>query len=459
MINGVGGALDNLNVQLNDGGASLNDGLNHNTGVAPYQYTRGPSAVLSTFIGEQANGNWTVEICDNAGGDSGTYFQSELIFQGTPGSGSGFPSGVLNPASGTVVNSYAAVSSIAGSNVNVSSTTGFTAGGRAIIVQMQGATVDRTDTSTHGDISSYGTAGRFEYVEIQSVGGGVITLTAAPTITFDTSGAVQIVSVPVYGDQTLSGTISAQAWNGSTGGVVAIDSTGELTLSGDIDVTGLGFAGGALATTTPYDSCASDQSNYTSAVTTGTGNKGGGITLDSISHAARRGHNANGGGGGNITDAGGGGGGNVGAGGIGGRELDLCDGTPPSTHNTGGLGGQALDYSPANRLFMGGGGGSGSEVSQAATGGDRSGGGMIFLRADTIVNTSGRLLTIGLSSMPDDVNGGGWRRRRAVQLPYPSITELQGCRPFRWRAEMAVMKPMGPMLTGRAAAAAAVRSA
>ena len=405
VINGVGGALDNLNVQLNDGGASLNDGLNHNTGVAPYQYNRGPSAVLSTFIGEQANGNWTVEICDNAGGDSGTYYLSELIFQGTPGSGSGFPSGVLNPASGTVVNSYAAVSSISGSNVNVSSTTGFTAGGRAIIVQMQGATVDRTDTSTHGDISSYGTAGRFEYVEIQSVGGGVITLTAAPTITFDTSGAVQIVSVPIYGDQTLSGTISAPAWNGSTGGVVAIDSTGELTLSGDIDVTGLGFAGGALATTTPYDSCASDQSNYTSAVTAGTGNKGGGITLDSISHAARRGHNANGGGGGNITDAGGGGGGNVGAGGVGGRELDLCDGTPPSTHNTGGLGGQALDYSPANRLFMGGGGGSGSEVSQAATGGDRSGGGMIFLRADTIVNTSGRLLTIGLSSMPDDVNG------------------------------------------------------
>ena len=400
-----GDTTQNYNVELDSAsGSSLIDGLNHNTGSTPYQYTRAPSNSLDAFNGEQANGNWTLEVCDSDGfNDNGTYLQGELIFQGTAGSGPGFPSGVTSPATGTYVNSYAAVSSISGTVVSVDTTTGFTAGGRGLIVQMQGATVNRADSASHGDVTAYGTAGRFEYVDIQSVSAGTITLASAPSITFDTSGAVQIVSVPIYDNQTLSGTISAPIWDGSKGGVVAIDDTGTMTLSGDIDVSGLGFQGGALAITTGYDSCASDQTNYTGTVQDGTGNKGGGITADSALHAARRGHNANGGGGGNITDAGGGGGGNVGVGGLGGRELDLCDGA--SGPNYGGLGGQALDYTTSNRMFMGGGAGSGSEVGQAATGGDRSGGGLVFLRAESVTNSGGRILTIGLTALQDDFNG------------------------------------------------------
>ena len=178
-----------------------------------------------------------------------------------------------------------------------------------------------------------------KYVDIAIASGGSITLQSSPSIAFNTSGAVQIVRVPVYSDQTLTGTISAPAWDGNIGGVVAIDDTATLTLSGDIDVTGLGFVGGAVATVKTYDSCGSDQINYTGVVEAGTGNKGEGIVIGSSSHAARRGHRANGGGGGNITDAGGGGGGNVGVGGLGGRELDLCD----NTGHFGGLGGQGLD--------------------------------------------------------------------------------------------------------------------
>ena len=303
--------------------------------------------------------------------------------------------------SGIIVNSYARVISISSANVQLSSAAGFGVNSRALIVQMKGAAVNRADSSVHGDITSYGTAGRFEYVKIVGVSGNVVTLSAPPTIAFATSGSVQMVSVPVYENLTLSQNIIPKSWDGQSGGIIALDVFDTLTLSANMNATGRGFQGGILAATTPYDGCASDQNNYTGSLQAGTGNKGEGVVPDSDAHFARRGHNGNGGGGGNITDAGGGGGGNVGAGGLGGRELDICD----EGLNFGGLGGQALDYSTNNRLFLGGGGGSGSEVSQEATGGNRSGGGMIFVRAGTIVGGGGRLIADGLSAIQDDANG------------------------------------------------------
>lgn len=306
-----------------------------------------------------------------------------------------------NIPSGTVINSYAQVVSISSTTVQLSSSSGFTANSRALIVQMKGASVTRTDDAAHGDITAYNSAGRFEYVKIVSVSGNTVTLSDAPTVSFSTGGSLQMVSVPVFDSLNLNQTVVPQTWNGRIGGVVAFDVVGTLTLGADINATGRGFRGGALATSTPFDSCGSDQFNYTGVTQAGTGNKGEGIVPSASAHEARRGHNGNGGGGGNITDAGGGGGGNIGAGGLGGRELDLCD----DDGNFGGLGGQALDYSPNNRLFMGGGGGSGSEVSQAESGGDRSGGGLVFVRVDRLVGNGGRMIADGLSALADNFNG------------------------------------------------------
>lgn len=327
---------------------------------------------------------------------------------------------------GVAVNSYARVLSISSTTVQLSTSTGFTANSRALIVQMKGASVTRTDSAVHGDITTYGSAGRFEYVKIISVSGNSVTLETAPTVAFNIGGSVQMISVPVFEGGTLTQNVVPQPWNGQTGGVVAFDVTGTLTLGANVDATGRGFLGGALASSTPFDSCASDQTNYTGPVQSGTGNKGEGIVPDASAHAARRGHNGNGGGGGNITDAGGGGGGNIGAGGLGGRELDVCD----DDGAFGGLGGQTLDYSPNNRLFMGGGGGSGSEVSQAATGGSRSGGGLIFLRVGQLIGGGGQLISDGLSAFADDANGSdGGGAGGAIALSV--ITSLSGSPVFR----------------------------
>ncbi len=331
-----------------------------------------------------------------------------------------------SPPAGVAVNDYARVISISSTTVQLSTTTGFTANSRALIVQMKGASVTRTDSAAHGDVTAYNSAGRFEYVKILSVAGSSVTLETAPAVAFNTAGSVQMLTVPVFDGGTLVQNVVPQPWNGQTGGVVAFDVTGTLTLDANIDATGRGFLGGARASTTPFDSCASDQFNYTGSVQAGTGNKGEGIVPNAASHAARRGHNGNGGGGGNITDAGGGGGGNIGAGGLGGRELDLCD----DDGAFGGLGGQTLDYSPNNRLFMGGGGGSGSEVEQAATGGSRAGGGLIFLRVGQLVGGGGQLIADGLSAFADNANGsdgGGAGGAIAVSV----ISGLSGSPVFR----------------------------
>ena len=60
-------------------------------------------------------------------------------------------------------------------------------------------------------------------------------------------GAVHIrsCSVPQYLSATL-GAVTATAWNGSTGGILALDIAGQLDLGGaTVSVDGLGFRGGA----------------------------------------------------------------------------------------------------------------------------------------------------------------------------------------------------------------------
>src|SRR5205085_436444 len=143
----------------------------------------------------------------------------------------------------------------------------------------------------------------------------------------------QVVKVPQYDSASVSGTVSALAWNGSTGGVVAIDVARRLTMNGGtISASGLGFRGGggrALAggagSNTDYGTAASNAAN---------GSKGEGIVgtpryvldgtslLDNLLEgypggSYARGAPGNAGGGGtdgapatNDQNAGGGGGGN-----------------------------------------------------------------------------------------------------------------------------------------------------
>jgi len=151
------------------------------------------------------------------------------------------------------------------------STTTISAGDLLLVIQMQGAqiAIDNdmrygTGLGTAGNQTLPGSgnngtsfvAGQYEYVIAQNAvgdAGGVLNTTSGlansySTAAFGAQGQVrfQVVRVPQYSSATLGGTVTAPAWNGSSGGVAALDVAGSLNLNGNtIDVTGLGFRGGA----------------------------------------------------------------------------------------------------------------------------------------------------------------------------------------------------------------------
>ena len=314
------------------------------------------------------------------------------------------PASPARAVSGTL-NSYAAVTGISGSNLTVSTTSGFNVGDTVLIVQMQGALVNVSNDASHGTVSGYSTSGVFEYGKVSSVGAGTIGLSATVSGAYDITGSVQIVRVATYTDVTIDGNVTAPLWNGTTGGVVAIDASGTLTLTSNINVNARGLRGGALPSNDVF-SCAAGSTQYTGTGGNSIGNKGESIAANSSSfYAAYRGKKANGGGGGNPQDAGGGGGSNYGSGGNGGREDMRCN------RAYGGQGGVALDYSGNNRLFSGGGGGSGSQVGESVTStGLGAGGGIVILRVGILAGNGGAIRAAGGGggySQDNGASGGG----------------------------------------------------
>jgi hypothetical protein len=306
-----------------------------------------------------------------------------------------------------VVNSYFAVTAVnvAANSVTVTDASGLYNGEPILMIQMKGATVNSTNTASYGSITAVNDAGNYEFNTICSISGNEVWLQNKLVNAYDPAGSVQLVSYTSYSSVTVTGTINSQAWSSTTGtgGVVVLAATNSITLNADIDVSGLGFQGGALVNypVPPYN-CDflhtingyyynNPGSGYNTA-----GTKGEGIADTIANEADGRGMLANGGGGGDNANSGGAGGGNFGAGGAGGTRAGEsafdCHAQYP------GIGGASLSaygYSAGvNRIFMGGGGGSGEENNAAGEPG-ANGGGIIILSAPTIVGGGGGLLANG----------------------------------------------------------------
>ncbi len=348
------------------------------------------------------------------------------------------------------------------------------AGDLVLIVQMQDASFNNSNSASYGGsgpgqgYTSANNAGAYEYASVASTSGASVTLASGLLNTYTIAAATssmgqrtfQLIRVPQYSSATLTGTITAPPWNGSTGGVVAIDVAGLLTWGGGtIDVAGRGFRGGGGQSSQSNASTATATTDYVSAIGGGTinlagngsvpnGSKGEGIAGSPIlvftpttpnnnaagtitqafgtdgssagypSGSFARGSPGNGGGGGtdgaladNSQNTGGGGGGSYGDGGTGG--YGWTPGTPPGSQ-TGGVGGGAVPVS-AIRLFMGGGGGAGSTNNATGTPGfgaassGAAGGGMVFVRAGSVSGTA-NINAQGASAnntVTNDASGGG----------------------------------------------------
>lgn len=296
--------------------------------------------------------------------------------------------------SGTV-NTYASVSAIAGANVTVGAVGGFNVGDRVLLIQMKGATISTANTANYGDVTALNNAGNYEFNCIQAIAGNVITLSSPPTNAYTPSGLVQLIRVPVYNNPTVNATLTAAPWNGTTGGVIVLETTGRLTLNANIDASGQGFRGGAFQS--GGFNCTA--SNYSAPLGQG-GTKGEGITALIAGQETQRGKLANGGGGATPGNAGAGGGSNAAAGGLGGRVYSGCGASTIQ-----GVGGAALAAIPT-KIFAGGGGGGGFRDNGQPTTNGANGGGIIILVADTIVGNSNSILANG-NSVTTNTNDEG----------------------------------------------------
>ncbi|MBD0373456.1 MAG: hypothetical protein ICV60_21655 [Pyrinomonadaceae bacterium] len=325
-----------------------------------------------------------------------------------------------------------------------------TTGDLLLVIQMQDAQINDTNSSVYGDgisgdpgsgASAIGQSGLYEYVVATNNATTSVTIRGAGTgnglvNSYFNNNATnsrgqrrfQVVRVPQYTSATLSSGLTALPWNGRTGGILAIDVSGALNLgSATVNVNGMGFRGGG-ARQLAGDSGGANTDYRNTTANTCHGIKGEGIagtphyvydpsTLSVIdtgvegypSGATARGAPGNAGGGGtdgnpitNDQNSGGGGGGNGGVGGVGGN-------TWSSNLGRGGFGGGDFSSAAANRLIMGGGGGAGSRNNSSGTASSGgAGGGIVMIRAGNITG-SGTITANGSqgSDAENDGAGGG----------------------------------------------------
>jgi len=249
--------------------------------------------------------------------------------------------GSVTVSTPTIVNEYTTLSNSASSgsssltvnNANLNSNSRFSgnlsSGDLLMIIQMQGALINGSREpwsgtgwyglpldNTWGEVTNYNNAGNYEFVEVASVPNSTsIQLKCGLKNDYTDTARVQVVRVPRYNDLTVNSSITADPWDGSTGGIVAIEVLGTTTIgaSGSIDVTGLGFRGGT-ANVTGYVNGASQ---WALMENDRGGEKGEGIGGKGLDYDYRGGRYgmgaaANGGGGGNSHNCGAGGGANGG---------------------------------------------------------------------------------------------------------------------------------------------------
>ena len=334
------------------------------------------------------------------------------------------------------------------------SNTPISEGDMLMIIQMQDATINSSNTAAYGSgntanngrgQTNLNNTGTYEFVRATNS----VPLTGG-TLTFEGGGAgdglinsynnfdptvsqgrrtFQIIRVVQYASLTLSSNITVPDWNGQVGGVLALDIAGNMDFNGfTINADNRGFRGGFVPND-PSNTSGANNGDYVlpGSTTEGSG-KGEGIAgtprymwdgtsaIDLGSDQlpggdAGRGAPGNAGGGGNAHNAGGGGGGNGGDGGTGGIGWEGIGG---DLNGSRGLGGVSPVAAPVgDRLIMGGGGG-GGDVNNDANGiRGGQGGGIVYIQADQFVG-SGTITSNGsdgevgeVVNAPDGAGGGG----------------------------------------------------
>lgn len=295
-----------------------------------------------------------------------------------------------------IVNQYTPVLSYnpCNNSLAVEDASKYNTGDTVVIMQMKGAIIDSSNTSTFGTITDYKNAGNYEFNYVKSKIGNMVELKNNLLRQYDLpDGKVQLIRVPYFQDYTTTDTVTCLPWDGRKGGVVVLNVKNTLTLSEPVDVSGKGFRGGQSQNPKNNSYYCHENDYYYPNDQTKASPKGEGVTELSDSKSFGKGNLANGGGGGLEHNSGGGGGANVSNGGNGGDEWITCG--PPSPN--GGLGGEVLNYSNTlNKVFLGGGGGAGHcDNIPGFNSNGGNGGGIIIINCSFLNSLNGILFANG----------------------------------------------------------------
>jgi hypothetical protein len=314
-----------------------------------------------------------------------------------------------------VVNSYYKVIEVIPSKacVRLNTVAGLAHLQKTLLVQMKGASVITTNTSTFGDTTSLNNAGNYEIAIICAINGDSVFMYHNFLNSYTVADKVQLVKFAEYYSANVVDTVKASPWNNAsgTGGVIALSVSTDLILNAPIYADSSGFRGGAyvLSNGTCSNFLAATGYIYNASNTAPQNGayKGESVYDFPIGQSGGRGAPANGGGGGNNHNNGGAGGANLSTGGIGGGNSSSA-GCMTELH---GLAGKALSSWSGKKIFFGGGGGAGhSNGAATVSKGGGNGGGIILIEADNLIGNSYKISANGSkggNAASDGASGGG----------------------------------------------------
>nr|MBP6811608.1 hypothetical protein [Saprospiraceae bacterium] len=146
-----------------------------------------------------------------------------------------------------IINRYTAVTAIDSctGQLAVGDTTGFRVGNAVLLIQMQGAEIITNNSASYGTVAAMNAAGYYERAIIDSVAANSVFVKNRFVHAYNPSGKVQLVNIPQYSNAIVSDTLRPKPWDGSTGGVLALEVSNTLTLNAPIIASSTGFRGGA----------------------------------------------------------------------------------------------------------------------------------------------------------------------------------------------------------------------
>lgn len=301
------------------------------------------------------------------------------------------------------------VRGVDGATVTVDHTvTGVSAGDEVLLLDVQGA-----PDSVDG-------VGTFLFTRVTLVSGDAVQLRDTPTGFVVDGHRLVLQRVPNFTDVTVTGVVTAPAWGGSTGGILAFRANGTVTVAegGRLSVDGVGYAGGSTGGSSNCD-------GYQGESYTGLGDGGSSANDYNESNGAWA---ANGGGGGaNVT----GGGGEYGGGATAGDAW-----YPNGAFHAPEAGEPYGDAALTGLWFGSGGGGVWNDGTNPGPGG--AGGGLLYVAAKELVAATALTITAEGASTEASSHGtytygagggaGGtiWLQAERVELPAGAVDAIGG---------------------------------